>query len=207
MSLCLYMYPALRVNWMVFDIVSEDDQIVDLIATFGDPFPKARNILALKDYSDEDTVVNGNQHHSNRHHSDQLHSNRHHSDQLHSSRHHSYQHHNNQHQSNQHSNQHRHHSHQCHSNQHDSSQYDSGEDVEEMVVKNDDALSENDKIVSILIKQHEGQQTSVSPYSISQKKMVRSDLHCNCVTSMIMCYVAAHSSTWKGHYGSHLQTQ
>ena len=45
--------PALRVDWNMFDIIIDDEKIVNLVTTFGDPFPKAGNILASKLYNEE----------------------------------------------------------------------------------------------------------------------------------------------------------
>lgn len=37
----------------MYDIIIDDEKMINLITTFGDPFPKAGNILALKLYDEE----------------------------------------------------------------------------------------------------------------------------------------------------------
>lgn len=44
---------ALRIDWRVFDILLDDDKIVDFTAIYGDDFPLLGNVLASKDYSED----------------------------------------------------------------------------------------------------------------------------------------------------------
>lgn len=43
----------LRVDWKVFNILRDDDKIIDLVTTFDDPFPVIGNILASKSYQED----------------------------------------------------------------------------------------------------------------------------------------------------------
>lgn len=47
-------FTALRVDWTVFDVLNNDDKLVDLTIAFGDPFPKEGSFLALKSSYDAD---------------------------------------------------------------------------------------------------------------------------------------------------------
>lgn len=44
---------VLRVDWNIFDIIINDEKVVNLVINFGYPFPKAGNILAVKSYDEE----------------------------------------------------------------------------------------------------------------------------------------------------------
>ena len=48
---------ALRVDWKVFSILLDDDKLIDFVAIFGNDFPVAKNILASRSYSEDDSVV------------------------------------------------------------------------------------------------------------------------------------------------------
>lgn len=50
---------ALHVNWKLLNILTDDNKLINLIADFGDPFPKAGNILASKSYDDDSTSTLG----------------------------------------------------------------------------------------------------------------------------------------------------
>lgn len=40
-------------DWNIFDIIVNDEKMVNLVTTFGYPFPRTGNILALKSYDEE----------------------------------------------------------------------------------------------------------------------------------------------------------
>lgn len=46
-------------NWKLLNILTDDNKLINLIADFGDPFPKAGNILASKSYDDDSTSTLG----------------------------------------------------------------------------------------------------------------------------------------------------
>lgn len=43
-------------DWRIFDIIVHDEKMVNLVTTFGYPFPRTGNILALKSYDEESTL-------------------------------------------------------------------------------------------------------------------------------------------------------
>ena len=46
------MFIALQVDWKVLNLLVDDDILINLRTILGNPFPKARNILATKLYSE-----------------------------------------------------------------------------------------------------------------------------------------------------------